>query len=90
MRTWLHARRLRRARLLALDALEPADRVETQAHVASCARCRAELESARDLLDLVSEDPVRSAAPPLSPGGVNSVRHKGRLHCPCRDWFAFV
>ena len=67
MRAWLHARRLRRARWLALDALAPADRAETQAHVASCALCRAELESARDLLDLVSEDPVRSAEPPLSP-----------------------
>ena len=67
MRSWLHTRRLRRARLLAVDALEPADRVEMQTHIASCARCRAELESARSLLDLVSEDPVRSAAPPISP-----------------------
>jgi len=72
MRAWLHARRLRRARLLAVDALEPADRVETQAHVASCARCRAELESARSLLDLVSEDPVRSAAPPISPAAMTA------------------
>ena len=31
-----------------------------------------------------------STAPLLSPSGVNSVRHKAQLHCPCRDWFAFV
>ena len=31
-----------------------------------------------------------STEPTLLLSGVNSVWHNGRLHCPCRDWFAFV
>ena len=27
---------------------------------------------------------------PLSLSGVSWAWHKGQLHCPCRDWFAFV
>ncbi len=30
----------------------------------------------------------RTAA--LGPSGAASVRHNGRRHRPCRDWFAFV
>ncbi len=44
------------------------------------------IRSARSAAKRIS----RPTEPPLSPSGANSARHKGQLHCACRDWFAFV
>jgi hypothetical protein len=60
-----HLRRRRFVSLLAAGVLEGREREETLAHVAACARCRAELEELRALVLAIERDPVRDAEPGL-------------------------
>jgi hypothetical protein len=55
----------RRLSLLSLGALREAERTDTQGHVASCARCEADLAAHRALLTVLEADPVRTAQPEL-------------------------
>jgi hypothetical protein len=60
-----HARARRRLALLAWDALDERERVETLRHAEACAECGRELGELRDLRARLAEDPVRQAAPPV-------------------------
>jgi len=73
-----HGRWSRRVSLLAAGALDEADRAETLAHVDGCARCRAELADAREMIAFVERDPVREAEPPI-PIGSLVARVQARL-----------
>jgi hypothetical protein len=63
---FLHSRWRRRVSLLALEALEGREAAATLAHVGECARCGPELAALRAALELVDEDPLLAAEPPLS------------------------
>ncbi len=58
-----HLRLRRRVSLLAAGALSPRDEAETLAHLATCARCREELEALRAVVAELERDPVREAEP---------------------------
>jgi hypothetical protein len=73
-----HGRWSRRVSLLAAGALDEAGRTEALAHIDGCARCRAELAAARELIALVERDPIRAAAPVLSLGALQA-RVQARL-----------
>jgi len=75
---WLHERWRRRVSLLALGALEPAERAAALAHLERCPACREELAALRDVLALVDADPVHDAAPPLSAAAL-AARVRRRL-----------
>jgi hypothetical protein len=76
--TLLHGRWSRRTSLLAVGALDEAERAATVAHLEACRPCRAELQAARDVLELAGRDPVRTAEPTL-PVGVLLGRVQARL-----------
>jgi hypothetical protein len=58
-----HWRNRRRVPLLAAGVLESAERDRTEAHVARCARCRAEHAELVDIVRAMADDPVRRAEP---------------------------
>jgi hypothetical protein len=66
--TLFHGRWSRRTSLLALGALDGAERAAALAHVEACPACQADLEAARALVALAERDPVRAAEPPLPVG----------------------
>jgi hypothetical protein len=77
--------------LLATGALDGEDRAATLAHVETCARCRAELSAARELIALVERDPVREAVPAVPLGALVSrvqarIREEERLATPRFGW----
>jgi hypothetical protein len=76
-----HARWRRRVSLLALDALTGHEHEQTLRHLEGCASCRAELRAARDVLELLPADGIRSAEPPL-PASVVAARVLDRLDAP--------
>ena len=59
-----------RVSLLAAGALGGRERQRALAHVDACADCREELHRLREALDLLAEDPVREADPPISIGAL--------------------
>jgi hypothetical protein len=61
-----HARVRRALPLLAAGALPAPARERILAHLPSCPSCARELEELRSLLDLLAQDPVRRAEPPLA------------------------
>ena len=60
-----HLRHHRRVSLLAAGVLGGAERDETLAHVAGCARCRTELGELRAVVAAMEADPLREAEPPV-------------------------
>lgn len=84
----LHRGARRRTTLLALGALDGAERGRAEAHVASCPACARDLAATRAALDLASADGVRAAELPIPIGAlVTRVRaclgeerapHRGR------------
>ena len=73
-----HGRWRRRTALLALAALDEAEAARTRAHLDTCAACARELAESRAALELVSQDPVRGAQPPV-PLGALLARVRARL-----------
>jgi hypothetical protein len=51
--------------LLASDALEGSERAAVLAHLEGCPRCAREVAEMRAALDLVAQDPLREAMPPI-------------------------
>jgi hypothetical protein len=93
MRLLLHARWRRRVSLLALDALEAVERESTLAHLRGCARCAGELAGLQAALELVGQDPLRHAEPPLSAAvlagrvlATADARARRGPATPWRDW----
>lgn len=76
--TFGHERQRERVSLLAAGALAGRERQRALAHVDSCAECREELHHLREALDLLAEDPVREADPPI-PVGALVARVNARL-----------
>ena len=76
--TFGHERQRERVSLLAAGALAGRERQRALAHVDSCAECRQELHRLREALDLLAEDPVREAEPPI-PLGALVARVDARL-----------
>lgn len=88
--------------LLALDALEPAERARLMAHVDGCASCRAELDRAEatvgELLALAPEAEVPAgfadrvvAATVASPAEPGVVAHRASVGRPgSRRWFTLA
>jgi len=74
----LHGRWRRRTALLALGALDEAEAARTRAHLDTCAACARELAESRAALELVSQDPLRGAPPPV-PLGALVARVRARL-----------
>jgi hypothetical protein len=66
MRSLLHRRWRRRISLLALGALEGAEREAARAHAAACPRCAEELAGLRSALEVLDCDPLLRAEPPVS------------------------
>ena len=60
-----HGRWRRDAALHATGALEGPERAAVAAHLESCAECAQEVAELRAALDLVAQDPLRSARPPI-------------------------
>lgn len=73
-----HGRWRRRTALLALGALDEAEAARTRAHLGTCAACARELAESRAALELVSQDPLRGAPPPV-PLGALVARVRARL-----------
>ncbi|HYU44088.1 MAG TPA: hypothetical protein VEQ84_18215 [Vicinamibacteria bacterium] len=73
-----HGRWRRRTALLALGALDEAQAARTRAHLGTCAACARDLAESRAALDLVSQDPLRGAEPPV-PLGALVARVRARL-----------
>jgi hypothetical protein len=61
----LHERWREQTSLLAAGALEGEEREAALAHLADCARCRADHAALESLLGVLARDPVRGAEPPL-------------------------
>ena len=68
-----HLRLRRRVSLLAADLLTGQERDATLAHLAACARCRAEHEALRAVVAALASDPLRSAEPHV-PAAVLAAR----------------
>ncbi|MGE0452702.1 MAG: hypothetical protein AB7O37_04100 [Vicinamibacteria bacterium] len=79
-----HGRWRRRVSLLALDALSGAEHADALRHLDGCAECRAELQAARAVLELLPAAEFRSAEPPLS-ASVVAARVLDRLAAPRRS-----
>jgi hypothetical protein len=79
-----HGRWRRRVSLLALDALTGAEHEDTLRHLDGCAACRAELQAARAVLELLPAEEFRSAEPPL-PASVVAARALDRLDAQRRS-----
>jgi Putative zinc-finger len=73
-----HGRWRERTALLALGALDEAEAARTRAHLDTCAACARELAESRAALELVSQDPLRGAPPPV-PLGALVARVRARL-----------
>jgi hypothetical protein len=73
-----HGRWRRCTALLALGALDEAEAARTRAHVGACAACARDLAESRAALELVSQDPLRGAEPPV-PLGALVARVRARL-----------
>jgi len=73
-----HGRWRRRTALLALGALDEAEAARARAHVGTCAACARDLAESRAALELVSQDPLRGAEPPI-PLGALVARVRTRL-----------
>jgi hypothetical protein len=65
-----HGRWRRRTALLALGALDEAEASRTRAHVGTCPACARDLAESRAALELVSQDPLRGAEPPVPLGAL--------------------
>jgi len=76
--TFRHGRWRRRTALLALGALDEAEAARTRAHLGACAACARELTESRAALELVRQDPLRGAEPPV-PLGALVARVRARL-----------
>jgi hypothetical protein len=72
MRFLRHRRVSRQVSLLASGALPEGERAAVERHLSSCARCRRELAEMRELVELLAQDPVRQARPPISLGALES------------------
>jgi len=68
-----HLRLRRRVSLLAAGLLSGREREETLAHLAACARCRAEHAELRAVVAAIEDDPLRSAEPGV-PAAVLAAR----------------
>lgn len=73
-----HGRWRRRTALLALGALDEAEAARTRAHLGTCPACARDLAESRAALELVSQDPLRGAEPPV-PLGALVARVRARL-----------
>jgi len=73
-----HGRWRRDAALHAAGALEEPERANLLAHLEGCPRCAREVEQMRAALELVAQDPVRGATPPI-PVGALLARVNARL-----------
>jgi hypothetical protein len=62
----LHRRWRRRLSLLALGALAGGEEAATRDHLLGCAACRRELSDLQAALEIVDQDPLRDAEPPLA------------------------
>jgi putative zinc finger protein len=65
-----HGRWRRAVSLFALGALDGAEEVRLRAHLEGCADCRDALDQTRAALAVLEDDPVRTAAPPLTAGAL--------------------
>jgi hypothetical protein len=69
----LHGRWRRQVSLLVLGALEGAEEAATREHLRGCERCESEREALEAALDVLAQDPLREAEPPL-PASVLAAR----------------
>ena len=79
-----HRRWARKVALLAADALPPAEREETVAHLDRCVRCAEALAGLRRLGAVLADEPAMSASLPISLGALQA-RVRARLQEPGRE-----